>query len=272
MPTIINLYTSRVMQITFIFMFLACLDQYGHFPHSAWIIVTGTMIYAGFDPGTVLKRAYLRVYGTIIGIAAVVIIWHAIHFDYRLYIFFLVLIMWAIVFSQSFSYQYFVVFATIFADLSVEAANSNVFQLRYYITDRFVSTVIAFSVCILVEQLWFGKQNFSVLNCQHLLKKIQLNLDGFYKMTQNKNVTRSKLFKEILLINQSISHLKTLIADHQFETTNTTFYQNTSSLVNQIVYDFRQIICLIYLETNDPHNPAIPSILAHIEEKLSNDE
>lgn len=272
MPKTLNLYQSRVLQITFVFMFLACIDQYGHVPHSSWVIVTGCMIYAGFDPGTVLKRAYLRIVGTIVGIASVVIVWHTIHIDYRLDIFFLVLVMWAIVFSQSLSYQYFVLFATIFADLSVETVNSSVFQLRYYVTDRLISTAIAFSVCIIVERLWFGKTNFSALNCQHLIKKIQQLLDEFYTATKTKNITRSKLFREILLINQSIFHLKTILADHKYETTNMSSYQNTESVVNQIIYDFRQIICLIYLKTNDQHNPAIPSITAYIEEKLSANE
>ena len=272
MSKTLDLYTHRLLQITLVFVILAWLDQYGHIPYSSWIIVTGAVIYAGFDAGTVLRRAYLRMLGTIIGIAAVAIVWHVVHFDYRLYIFFVVLITWMMIFSQILFYQNFVICATLFADLSVETSNSSAFLLPYYIADRFISTGIAFSVCIVIEQLWFGKNNLSVLTCRYLLKTIQQKLDELYTITKYRDVTRSTLFKEILSINQSIFRLRTIIADHQYEATNVPFYQNAELLVNQIIYDLRQIICLGYLKKNDQHNPAIAYITAQVEEKLINNE
>lgn len=265
----IDLLTTRCLQITFAFMLFAAIDQFCHIPHPAWIIITGALIYAGFDPTTVLKRAYHRFIGTITGIAAVVIMAFLIHLDFRLGIFFLVFVTWAMSFTRLLPYHLFMIPATMFSDLVSEISNSSVFLLQFYFIDRAVNTVIVFAICICMEYVWFGKSNFTVLSYENLLKTINKDLKQFYELTCTKKVTRAELMKKIRINNQQIATLQGLIVDKKYLPNNPDFYRYAGTLAVQTLHHFRKIVCLVYLTQNDSNNPKIETIKLEIEEFLN---
>lgn len=269
MPTTLDLFTKRFIQITFVFVFFAYVDQYWHIPHSSWIIITSALIYSGFDSGAVINRAYLRFTGTIVGIAFVVIVWQCVHLDYRTLEFFLAFLSWSLVFFVAIPYDRFMILATLVSDLALEVSNSSDFLLQFYVIDRFLCTAFVFGACIIIEQVWFGKSDFTFLNCQHLLKTIQQDLEHIYKMTKHKEYTRAKLYREMKSINQKIIRLKLLVHILEYKPTATQLYLNAEPLAAKIVHDFRKIVCLLYLHVNDNDNLAIVPLQLEIEASLS---
>jgi hypothetical protein len=269
MPASIDLFTKRYLQITFMFMLFSWIYEYAHIPHASWIVITGASIYSGFDPSAVLKRAYMRFSGTVVGIAAVVILWHLIHFDYRSLIFFLVFIAWGMVFFQGLPYRRFMIMTTLFSDLINETSNSDYFYIQYYIFDRFTCVAIVFSLCIVIEQIWFGRSNLTRLNYDYSQQAVYDDLRHFYQMTLDKRISRAQLFKELASIHQQITHLRGLMTDQKFEGEKDDYYQHTEDVVARILHVFRKIVCVVYLRANDRHNPAMASLRAEIDGLLS---
>lgn len=268
MSEALDLFKMRFTQITFALMFFAYLTEYWHIPHSSWIIITSAFIYAGFDPATTIKRAYMRFFGTITGIAAVAIIWQLTHLDYRLLIFFIVILSWALVFFINAPYSQFMILSTLFSDLAIEISNSSSFPLQFYVLDRFFSTAIVFGFCILIERLWFGRSNLTLLNCRFLLCTIHNDLNEFYSMMTSKKITRAVLFKKLRQVNKKIQRLKELLNSQHYAAHNTPFYHHIDNLANKITHDFRKIVCFLYLQVNNSTHPSIPILKSEIEAHL----
>lgn len=128
----LDLYTQRYIQIVIIVVIAQSIYQFSHIPHSVWILVTIVSVYSGFHSTDVLKRANSRIYGTIIGISMVAIVWYLVHLDFRLLIILTTLLVPALVFFCSIPYKYSVILSTIFSDITKEWSNSNSFSLIYY--------------------------------------------------------------------------------------------------------------------------------------------
>ena len=127
----IDLFNKRSTQITITFMLFAALDSFFQFPHGSWFIITGAMIYIGFHPWLVYRRAYMRLTGTLVGVAAVVIIWTIIHFNFRFAIIILLIAVWSLAFFVELPYNRFMIPITVFIDLTIQWTNTNQFFLEY---------------------------------------------------------------------------------------------------------------------------------------------
>lgn len=267
----VDLYTQRYWQITVTFMLFSFIERFFHIPHAIWIVVTGSVLYSGFNPGTVLKRAYLRFYGTIIGIAAVTIVWHIIHIDYRLAtLFYVLIISWA-VFFIALPYHLFVILATVFSDIAIQWSNPDSFSLEYYAIDRLTCTMIVFGICILLEYLWFGRSNMTYLNYQHLYGAIKQDIAALYHSVQQKNLTAGKILKKIQTIRCKLDQLSVLIADSTYEGKRShTFTSKEIQNNNHIIQTFRQIVILHYLQTQDNGNIQLPFLKIQTQEAIDN--
>ncbi|MES2204981.1 MAG: FUSC family protein, partial [Pseudomonadota bacterium] len=213
----LDLYDKRCAQITITFMIFAAMQLFLHVPHSSWLIITGAMIYSGFNPGTVIKRAYLRLYGTIVGIAAVMIVWHFMHWDYRLATLFYVLIVGWTLFLCMLPYHLFVIMLTLLSDIILQWGNPNNFHIESYAMDRFMCTFIVFGVCIAIEYVWFGRSNMSYLSYLSLRDALKKDIIELYQVVQQRRSTEGKIFKKIQAIIPKIDRLHLLINDLVYE-------------------------------------------------------
>lgn len=250
----ITLFTKRYLQITMVFILFTTLQLFFNFPHDSWIIITSALLYSGFNPGTVLKRAYLRFSGTVIGIAAVTIVWHIIHFDYRLEIIFLVVICWATVFFTGLPYNRFMIIVTLLSDITLEFNNPKHFELQNYIIDRFIATAIVFGVCILVEYLWFGRQNMTHLNYLSLRQKIKTQMENLYAISQKTHLSRSTVFKHVQQVSNTLSSLEMIINDGKYENRNRKFTIAEIEFAQSALLIFRKILNVYYLRTQNNYD------------------
>ncbi len=251
----VDIYTQRYMQITLAYMLFVTIDEGFNLPHSSWIVITGCMIYVGFNPGTVLKRAYLRLPGTIIGICAMSLMWYVIHFDYRLAIFFMVGIAWAMVYCFGMRYNYYVIVTTLFSDIGIEWSNSAAFSLQYYIIDRSMCTIIVFAICILLEYFWFGRNDFTTLN-YHTKKKLLIDeIAVAERDIEQRHISSAELFRLIGSTRRGWNQLRPLLNDAGYEKNRRILSDKFPERVSHL---FRSIVYIWYLQKNDPQNPQLP--------------
>lgn len=270
MPRQLNVFTKRYLQITTAFMVFAAIEQYGHIPHSVWIILISSLVYSGFNPSVVLKRSYLRFFGTITGVAAVFILWHFIHFDYRLEIILVLLIFWAFIFFKNIPYNQYMIVSTLFSDLLIEWTNSASFSIEFYVIDRVICTAIIFGLCILMEYAWFGSSNMTTLQYHHSCCLLRRNLHEFYLLADSNRVTKARMFKAITSVNQQIASLCLLIDSLVYEHNKVPLLsKNAETVTATIVHIFRKIVCLYYLRVQNEYDPKIELIRAEIEQALS---
>ncbi len=269
MSTKLDLFTKRYLQITMAFMLFVFVQNFFNIPHSIWIIITGAMVYSGFHAGTVVKRAYLRLNGTIIGVAAVGIIWHFLHLDYRLAISYFVIIIWAAIFFQLWPYDKFIIIVTLLSDILVELPNTANFNLQYYIQDRLACTIIAFGMCVAIEYLWFGRSNMMYLHYVEAQATANRMLHELYQMTKDNTLNYSKILKKINIANAQIDKISVIVDDAKYESKRGYRQFQLSAADKQfnieMIQLFRKIVSIHYIQRHDPMNTKLPPLIQQVE-------
>ncbi len=264
----VDIYTQRYIQIVIVLMIIQAIYQYMHIPHNSWLITASCAIYGGFNSSTVLKKAYLRIQGTLVGIAMVVIMWHIIHFDYRLLI--MVTTSWMIlwIFFSQLPYNRIVIFTTTFADISVEWSNSDTFNLSYYISDRLICNFIVFGVCIAIENIWFKKKNLSFLSYQQTQKLVYASLEKYYQIALARNSSAKGLKINSMLL-QNIDKLTNLANDAKYEGNNKVFSEKLEQMLSSSREIHSKIVSLRYLNMHLPNDSKIIELTKEIKEDLA---
>ena len=95
----------RAVQISMVLFFTIIIQQLFLFPRAGWIGFSVMMIYAGFDNGTTLFRAYHRFLGMFLGLFIGYVLWFFGHLDYRLLIIILPLTIYLAYFLAGHAYS-----------------------------------------------------------------------------------------------------------------------------------------------------------------------
>ena len=263
----LDIYTQRYLQISVAYMLFVAIEQGFNLPHASWIVITGCMIYVGFNPGTVLKRSYLRLPGTFIGICAMSIMFYIIHFDYRTAILFMVFIAWAMVYCFAMRYNYYIIVTTLFSDIGIEWSNSSSFAMQYYIVDRTIYTILVFAICILLEHFWFGNSNFTVINYSRRKKNLLKEALSIAANAESNRFTASGVFRLIGSTRASWNQLKPLLNDAIYE-------RNKEILTDDLQYKiskvFRGVVCLWYLHSQS-NGKQLPEKLQLLNQRIVDD-
>lgn len=258
----IDIFTRRYLQITTAFMIFVFIEQYFHIPHAVWIVITGSIIYAGFNPGTVLKRAYWRFSGTLTGVCAVAIMWYIIHLDYRTAIIFAALIAFAMVFFLALPYNYYMIIATLSSDIAVEWGNSGHFSLQYYVVDRVVCTLIVFAICLVMEHLWFGRSNFTSLLYRKTKTELYNEMEMCSRNVDHIHLSKANLLRFVISTRRKMEQITIL--------SNDAIYERNDEIRNDLfpgkmVVLFRQVVSLWYVKKHDGNNSRL---VAELEQKI----
>lgn len=255
-------------------MIFVFMQRVFHIPHDEWVIITSAMIYAGFNTGMVLKRAYLRFVGTLVGVAAVSIVWYFMHLDYRLAVIFLVVIASLITFAARLPYNKYVIIVTLFSDTLIQILNPLNFHPEFYLFDRILCTCLVFGVCVVLEYIWFGRSNLTRLNYINLCNSLKTDIQDFYQLIQHPysgaRVGRSKVFKMIKKINFKIDQLTSLIEDIQHE--GSLGYRLNAAEKQfgyEVVQIFRKIVSIHYLQSADEQHHMLPQLCLDTEKTIS---
>lgn len=264
----LDLYTQRYIQIVIIVVIAQSIYQFSHIPHSVWILVTIVSVYSGFHSTDVLKRANSRIYGTIIGISMVAIVWYLVHLDFRLLIILTTLLVPALVFFCSIPYKYSVILSTIFSDITKEWSNSNSFSLIYYINDRLICTLIGFALCISIEYFWFGRQNLTYLNALQTKNDILKNMQQLFNIAKT-GAKSNKMFKLTNILLKDILKLNNLIIDLKSENSLPVEQLKIQNINTDIQKVADKIISLNYLNSSRTPFAITQNLTLEIEQELS---
>lgn len=264
----LDLYTQRYIQIVIVVIIAQSIYQFSHLPHSVWILITITAIYSSFDAHDVIKKASLRIYGTILGVAVVAILWHLIHWDFRLLIIITTLLIGAMVFFSQIPYQYFVIFSTAFSDITKEWSNTSSFNLMYYINDRLICTFIGFALCISIEYFWFGRQNLTYLNALRTKNMILKNMTQLFNVAKT-GTKNNKIFQLTNVLLKDILKLNNLVADLKFEKCSQIERLEIQNVNLALQHIADKIISLSYLNSSQINLTAAQNLTLEIENELS---
>ena len=263
----LDLYTRRYIQIVFMCMLGQTIYLYTNIPHNSWIVISVCTVYSGFNAGTVIKRAYHRLIGTIAGVSLVVIIWHFIHLDYRLLIIFTTLVISVMVFCITLPYNRFIIISTVFSDITMEWSNSSSFSVYYYVMDRLICIAIVFSLCIIAEYFWFGRANLSYLNYKQTQKNLLKDLNKLYELSQS-TCKNGMIFKLINGGLAEVEKLKSIAADVKFEGRSFAKQEKLDQGISRVVTLQRNIVSLNYLITSNGEAATIQQLKTNIEIEL----
>jgi hypothetical protein len=247
----VDIYTKRYIQITFAYMLFVALEEGSNFPHSTWITITGCMIYIGFNPGTVLKRSYLRLPGTLVGVCAMALMWYVIHLDYRMAIFFMAFIAWAMVYFFSLPYNYYVIVTTMFSDIGIEWSNTSTFSLQYYIVDRVMCTLLVFGICIVLEYFWFGRDNFTELSYFNIRKQLLNEIRNTERSIDQEQLSRAKLFRLVGTTRKKWLQMRIFLNDAKYEKDRRIL---ADDFPHKISCYFRSVVNIWHIQHNYPQS------------------
>lgn len=266
----IDIFNVRATQITFAFMLIIGIEHFFHIPHGVWFVTTSCMVFSAIHPGLVFKGAYLRLVGTLLGLGVIVLIWLVIHINFRFVIIILFFSMWALIFFIALPPNRYMVTIVMVSDLIIEWTNTNDFFFQYYVIDRIVCIILVFSVCIVIEYLWFGSKSMTALYYHYLCEKIRQDLDVFFRLAMSKNLNKSEIFRQIRALTEQLGQLTTLINDYTFEHGNNyRFIADAGVISNVLIQEFRKIICFIHLKEQGANPERMSAMRKEIEHSLN---
>jgi uncharacterized membrane protein YccC len=153
-----NYRTIRGFQITTVFTFTIFLQEAIRYPHAGWTGFGVMMIYAGFDSGATISRAYQRFLGMLLGLESGYFLWVIGHLDYRTLI---VLIPMTVFFAYYLVGEKYSAPTAFAVNTSIIGVGYFAYDSRFTITnfliDYFICTLIAFVIIYLFETLWFSR-------------------------------------------------------------------------------------------------------------------
>jgi uncharacterized membrane protein YccC len=209
--------TLRALQISTVFTFTIFLIELLRFPHAGWTGFAVMMIYAGFDNGTTLFRAYHRFLGVLLGLLSGYGLWFIGHLDYRLLI---------LIFPVTIYLAYFLV-GQAYSIPTVFTVNTSIigtgyfdlqetFSLSFFLVDYFFCTVIAFAIILVFEHFWFSR--YSMMN--RFIYDTQIEaltaLNHLVSLLEQDKIHRKTWFSGCLKLTSHLFEMSNLIQNNQF--------------------------------------------------------
>src|SRR5580704_9677724 len=149
------------IQISIVFFFTIIVQELFHFPRAGWIGFAVMMIYAGFDNGTCILRAYHRFMGMVLGLFSGYLLWFLGHLDYRILIIIIPITIYFAYFLAEKAYSVPTVFTvnTSVIGTGYFDTSRSTFPITYFLIDYLMCTVIAFAIILVFEYFWFRRYN-----------------------------------------------------------------------------------------------------------------
>lgn len=207
----------RGLQISIVFTFTIFVQELLRYPRAGWTGFAVMMIYAGFDNGSTIFRAYHRFLGVILGLLTGYFLWFLGHVDYRT----LVLVIPATVF-----FAYFLV-GRAYSVPTVFTVNTsligtgyfdvhNTFSVTFFLVDYAVCTLIAFAIILAFEYFWFRKYHMMgrfIYDTQTEVIHRHLVLEN---LLNNKKIHHITWFKACVALTRSLFEVNSLVHNAQF--------------------------------------------------------
>ena len=217
MPRFLSYRSLRGLQISTVFFFTIVVQEWLRYPRAGWTGFTVMMIYAGFDNGTTIFRAYHRFFGVLLGLLSGYFLWFIGHLDYRMLF---IVIPTTIFFAYFFAGRAYSV-PTLFT-VNTSLIGYGYFNMQdtstvtYFIIDYGLCTFVAFTIILGFEYLWFrhyGLMSRFLRDTQAMVIRDLCRL--VYLLNQGK-VRRTDWFKGCIALTESLFEVSKLVNNSQF--------------------------------------------------------
>ncbi|RUR08648.1 FUSC family protein [Legionella sp. km772] len=208
----------RAVQISTVFCFTIIVQEGLRYPRAGWTGFAVMMIYAGFDNGTTILRAYHRFWGMLLGLLSGYLLWFLGHIDYRLLLIIIPLTIYLAYFLAGQAYSVPTVFTvnTSVIGTGYFDTSTSVFPLTFFLTDYVMCTVIAFIIILIFEYFWFSHYKlinlFIIDNQAEMVRKLYHLI---HLLNQNK-IRRSDWFDACVSYTDSLFEMEKLARNSQF--------------------------------------------------------
>ncbi len=192
---------KRGLQISITFTLTIFIQEWFRYPYAAYTGFVVMMIFIGFDIGAVNLRTKHRFYGTVIGCLAGFVYWYLGHINYQ--IIFLLIIFWVFNYIYFANYTYLV---STFFTMSLTLIGNGYLDMQgiipatEIIIDIFLSTIIAYTIILTLQDLFFKDKGLSYKIFYHMQKNLIAHIHACEIEINNKRVGLywNKLYTQIL--------------------------------------------------------------------------
>jgi uncharacterized membrane protein YccC len=213
----LNYRSLRALRICTVFTFTVGFESILHIPHAGWVAFSVIMIYAGFDNGTTLFRAFHRFWGMLLGLFSGYVLWFIGHLDYRL----LFIIIPCTIFLAYYLVGRAHSIPTIFAVNTAVIGNGyffahNDYAVTFFITDYAVCTIIGFAIVLCFEYFWFRHYRLMPRFIHDTQQEIIMHLKALINLLNQDKFKHSDFFRRCIEFNNSLANVNNLARNTQF--------------------------------------------------------
>ena len=239
-PKTLDYASIRGLQISFVFAFTLFMQFFLHYPHAGWTGFAVMMIYAGFDNGTTILRAYHRFLGVLLGLASGFILWFIGHLDYRLLIFIIPLTVYFAYFFAGDVYSVPTIFTVNTSVIGTGYfAQNDAFSVQYFIIDYCICTLIAFTWIVLFEYFWFRRFRLMERFIHDVQQEIVVRLERLAALLQHDTLRRSTWFMACSSVIGSMTRMTQLMST-------VSFIEDSEFVVGKEVEDYIKLAEHVY--------------------------
>lgn len=208
----------RGLQISIVFAFTVLIQELFRYPHAGWTGFAVMMIYAGFDNGTTLLRAFHRFWGMILGLFTGYLLWFLGHLDYRTLLIIIPITIFLAYFLAGQAYSIPTVFTVNTAVIGTGFFSAhNDFSLTNFLVDYGVCTVIALAIIFIFEYFWFRRYHMMKCFIRDTQHDVIVHLKALLKLLNQDKIRRTKWYQNCINLNRSLLEVNTLVTNSQFE-------------------------------------------------------
>ena len=208
----------RALQISMVFSFTILVQEGLRYPRAGWTGFAVMMIYAGFDNGTTILRAYHRFWGMLLGLFSGYLLWFIGHIDYRLLIIIIPITIYLAYFLAGQAYSVPTVFTvnTSVIGSGYFDTSTSLFPVTFFLTDYLMCTVIAFVIIFVFEYFWFSRYKLMSLFIKDTQDELVRKLYQLIHLLNQKKIRRSDWSEACVTYTDSLSEMEKLARNTQF--------------------------------------------------------
>lgn len=208
----------RGIQISTVFFFTVIVQELIHYPRAGWTGFAVMMIYAGFDNGTTILRAYHRFLGMLLGLFSGYLLWFLGHVDYRLLILIIPITIYFAYFLAGQAYSVptvFTVNTSVIGTGYFDKSGSS-FNVTNFLIDYLICTVIAFAIILVFEYFWFSRYRLMDLFIKDTQRDVIRKLYHLIHLLNQPKISRSAWFEACINFTDSLFEMEKLARNSQF--------------------------------------------------------
>jgi len=261
----------RALHICIVFGFTVFIQEILRFPHAGWTGFSVMMIYAGFDNGTTLFRAYHRFWGMILGLFSGYILWFLGHLDYRFLILLIPLTVFFAYFLVGQAYSIPTIFTVNAAVIGTAYFSAhNEFSITAFLVDYAFCTIIAFVICVVFEFFIFYRHGLMKKFIQDREEEVILHLKALIGLLNQPSIRRSDWFEACINLNRSLNEVNNLINNTAFEYSSEHVvgdkFNQFVILTNEIFIGLKSLYSAYYTKRYHKHD--YTQLLNHVQQNL----